>query len=359
MSHEKGLTVAVTGAAGYLAGRLIEALDADPAVGRILGFDVVTPKVRAQKLVHDPMDIRDPAIGSRLSGVDVLVHLAFIMDPIKDEAHMRDVNVNGSHNVFISAAKAGVPRVVYTSSATVYGAHPNNDVPLTEDSPLRANLDFSYPAHKLEVEYVIRELREEFPQTSFTVFRPVTVFGPHVDNAWSHLLESPVLLRVKGYEPPFQFVHEEDVALALRFAVMNPIEGTFNLAPEDRLSSEEIVELVDKRVLEIPEPTAFAFQSKMWTLGLGEAPPGMLHYVLHPWVVSAEKLSEAGFTCRYSSREALEATLARTAHRVRFGTASVSRGALRTGALASAGAVSGLVLLRGVRRKHKKASLLG
>lgn len=355
----KGLTVAVTGASGYIATRLIASLDADPDVARILGFDLRPPAIHPRKLVFDTVDIRDPALKARLAGVDIVVHLAFVMDPMRDEAEMRDVNVNGSQNVFRSAAHAGVPKIVYASSATVYGAHPDNAVPLTEESPLRANLDFSYPAHKLEVEYLIREVREEFPDLTFTVLRPAVVFGAHVDNAWSHLLELPIQFAVRGHHPPLQFVHEDDVTLALRFAILNDLEGAFNLAPADWTEWEEVVELVGRRVVELTEPTVFSLQDRLWSLGLGEAPPGMLHYVMHPWVVAPDKLSDAGFTCLHSSSDALRATLARTDKRVRLGRSSVPKDALRTGAIAGAGAVSGLVLLRSLRKRRKKAALIG
>lgn len=338
---------------------MIESLEADPDVARILAFDVRPLPVSARKVVFDQVDVRDPALGARLAGVDVLVHLAFVMDPIRDEAEMRDINVNGSQNVLRSAAQAGVPKIVYTSSATVYGAHPDNAIPLTEESPLRANLDFSYPAHKLEVEYLIREVRDEFPELTITVFRPAIVFGMHVDNAWSHLLELPIQFSVRGHRPPLQFVHEDDVAMALVFAIKHDLDGPFNLAPGDWSEWGEVMELVGKPVIELAEPTAFSLQDRLWDLGLGEAPAGLLHYVMHPWVVASDRLSEAGFTCIHPSSDALRATLSKTETRVRIGRTSMRKDVLRNGTLAGAGALSGLVLARGLRKRRKRAALIG
>ena len=269
-------TVAVTGAAGYLGGRLIRELCADDSVGKVLGFDVKVPEISDPKFVFDSIDVRDPAIEARLTGVDVLVHLAFIMEPIRDEVVMRDVNVNGSQNVFRAAGRAGVKKVVYTSSAVAYGAHPDNDVPLTEDSPLRANLDFSYAAHKLEVEYVVREIRDEYPDLSIVVFRPAIVFGPNVDNAWSHSMELPLLFSVQGYRCPLQFVHEEDVCRALHFGVTHgDLDGAYNLAPDDWLEHEELLALTGRRRVELPEPVAFSLVDRMWAMKMAEAPSGM------------------------------------------------------------------------------------
>jgi len=343
--------IAVTGASGYLAGRLIRALCGNDAVGRVIGFDVRPPAYKHPKFVFDHIDIRNPAIENRLHRVDAVVHLAFIMDPIKDEALMRAVNVTGSQNVFRSAGNAGVKKIVYTSSAIVYGAHPDNPVPLTEDAPLRANLDFPYAAHKLEVEYVVRELRDEFPEVRFTVFRPAVVLGRNVDSAWSHQLETPVLIGVKGHSPVFQFVHEDDVAAALEFAVSNDLDGPYNLAPHDWLRSEEILAAAGRRRLDLPEAAAFAIAERLWGLGLSETPAGMLHYVMHPWVVSVDKLEGAGFSCSRSSSEALADMLRQTGSVTRIGTKRIPTRGVMAGVTAGAGLAGAALAWRSARRR--------
>ena len=352
MSQAKssGLTVAVTGAAGYLATRTIENLVQDERIDRILAFDLKIPKSTGPKVIADAVDVRDPALESRLKGADILIHLAFVMDPIRDEQQMRDVNVNGSQNVFRAAGRAGVKRVIYTSSAVAYGAHADNDLPLTEESPLRANLDFSYAAHKLEVEYVIREMAEEFPDLKFTIFRPAIVFGPNADNAWTHLLELPFIPTVSGHEPPMQFVHEDDVQRALVFAVFNDIEGAYNLTSKGWMENSEIFVHADRRRLPLPEPFAFEIAEKLWSAGLAEAPGGMLHYVMHPWVMSGEKLAEAGFHCERSSLDAFLATVGSTRRQVRVGKARVEKKNLYRGGIAGAGMLGGLLLWKQLRR---------
>ena len=346
----QGINVAVTGASGYIGERVVAALCADPSVGSVLGFDVREPRFQDPKFVFDQVDVRSPGLEARFRDVDVCVHLAFIMDPIHDEATMRDVNVNGSQNVFKCAARAKVGRIVYTSSAVVYGAHPDNDFPLTEESPLRANLDFSYPAHKLEVEYVIREVCEEFPDIRFTIFRPAIVFGGHVDNAWSHTLEMPILFSVQGYRAPLQFVHEDDVARAIHHAVTGDLDGVYNLAAPGFLTVEEMLEIVDRRRFELPEPLAFSIAERMWKLGMSETPAGMLHYVMHPWVVATEKLERAGFRCERTNRETFRETVERVAGHVRVGDRRFRRGDIVRGAVAGAGLVGALVTLRTMRR---------
>ena len=348
------LTVAITGASGYVAGRLVRTLLADERVERVLGFDIRRPDISADRFVFDEIDIRNIQLQRRLEGVDVLIHLAFVMDPIQDETTMRDINVNGSHNVFDAAAAAGVKKIVYTSSATVYGAHRDNEVPLTEESPLRANLDFSYPAHKLEVEYLVKDFREQHPDIVFTVFRPAIVFGANVDNAWSHVMEMPVLPLAEGLRPPMQFVHEEDVADALAFAVFKDLDGPYNLAPEGWLEHDELLAMVGRRRVDLPEPTLYRLADRLWRLGLAEAPAGIVHYIAHPWVVSGDKLAREGFSARRSNREALGETVERVRSKIRIGRKRYEKSTLTKGA-AGLGAVAALGIVAARRRSLQRA----
>lgn len=350
-AQRTGLTVAVTGASGYIASRLVALLCADERVDRVLGFDVRPPSFHADKFIFDTMDVRNPALKQRLDGVDAVLHLAFIMNPIKDESLMRDVNVNGSHNVFKCAGAAGVRKIVYVSSATVYGAHPDNDVPLTEESPLRANLDFSYPAHKLEVEYIAKDAREDLTDVIFTILRPAIVYGPHVDNAWSHFLQFPVIFGVKGHDPPFQFVHEDDVARALAFAVWNDLDGAYNVAPRGWLEADEALGIIGRPRRDLRQPTAFAVMDRLWAMGLSEAPAGMLHYLMHPWVISVEKLARAGFLCERSNAATLAETLEHIRGYIRLGKATLRRSVVMGGAAAGAGVAAAITLYGTARRR--------
>jgi nucleoside-diphosphate-sugar epimerase len=348
--ESRELSVAVTGASGHIGSRVVELLSTDQRVARVMGFDVRPTSFRAENYIFDTMDVRRPALQHRFEGIDVVLHLAFIMDPIKDEALMRDVNVNGSANVFKCAAAAGVPKIVYVSSATVYGAHSDNEVPLTEESPLRANLDFSYPAHKLEVEYIAKRLHEERPVMTFTILRPAIVYGPHVDNAWSHCLRFPGIFGVKGYQPPFQFVHEADVARALVFAVFQNLDGAYNVAPQGWLEADEALAVIGRTRLKLPERTAFAMMDRLWTMGLAEAPSAMLHYLMHPWVVSADKLAQAGFVCENSNAATLIEALEHIGRYVRLGRAKVRRSTIVGGAVAAAAlALGGAIRSRAAR----------
>lgn len=343
--------VAITGVAGYLGRRLLGRLERDPDVERVVGVDVNEPIAGSPKLQLHELDVRDARLAKVLVGVDTLVHLAFQHDPIRDEALMREVNVGGTRSVLDAAAATGVRKVVYPSSATVYGAHPDNDVPLSEASPVRANADFAYAVHKRETEGLIEAFRREHPDVVVTVLRSAIVFGPTVENFVSRMMEAPRLLTVRGYEPPLQLVHEEDVASALAFAVRADLDGVYNLAADGWLSAAEVLALSGKKRVELPEAVAFSMAERLWRSGLTVAPPGELHYVMHPWVVDNAKLRSAGWTPAYTNREALLEALEAHRNWIALGRARLRKDSLAKGAAATLGAIGAMALVRRARRR--------
>jgi nucleoside-diphosphate-sugar epimerase len=344
--------VAVTGVAGYLGRRLLSLLDDEASVERVIGFDVSEPATGSTKLEFHQIDVRDARLAKALPGVDTVVHLAFVVDQMRDTERMREVNVDGTRNVLEAAGATGVRKLVYTSSATVYGAHPDNDFPLTESSPLRANPDFAYAWHKLETERIIEAFLEDHPEVVVSVLRPAIAFGANARNFISRLLEAPRITTVKGYEPPMQFVHEEDVASALHFAVTNELPGVYNVAPDGWLTADEVLELSGKKRVELPEAVAFSLAERLWKIGVSEAPPGELNYLMHPWVVDNAKLRAEGWAPAHTNQDALDESLEAHKPWVALGRARVRKDDLAKGAAATLGVVGALSLVRRARKKR-------
>ena len=344
--------VAVTGVAGYLGQALVELLAADPDIERIVGIDVAEPAVGTPKLEFHKLDVRDARLAKTLPGVDTLVHLAFVADPMGDEEQMREINVDGTRNVLEAAGATGVNKVVYTSGALAYGAHADNAFPLVESSPLRAEPDFALPWHKRETEKMVEAFVEDHPEVVVTVLRPGIVFGPSAKNFLSRWLEAPRLMTVKGYLPPMQFVHEEDVASALGFAIKADLPGAYNVASDGWLTAEEVQQLSGKKRVELPEAIAFSLAERMSRIGLSEAPPGELKFLMHPWVVDNAKLKAAGWKPWHTNADTLRETI--EAHRswIALGRARVRKDDLAKGAAATLGVVAAMGLVRRARKKR-------
>jgi nucleoside-diphosphate-sugar epimerase len=348
-------TVAVTGAEGLIGRRLVDRLLDDADVTRVIGLDVGVPPAAADRpgLERRRGDVRDPAIAAAFAGVDVVVHLAFQLNPSRDEAGMHAVNVGGTRNVFEAAASAGVRKVIYVSSAVAYGAHPDNPLPLTEDQPLRANAPFNYAEHKAEIERWLWPWADRHPQLLVTVLRPSIVAGPGVANFISRQLDAPRFNAVRGHKPPIQFVHVDDVASALHHVVQRDLPGVFNVSSVGWLSFDEVTAICGRAVLEIPEELALSLADRLWRLGLGEAPAGQVPYLMHPWVVSVDRLVATGWRPRHSNRDALAEMAAEHADELVIGPIHTRRSRVRNVALAAT-VVGALALGAAVTRRRRR-----
>src|SRR5262245_37998824 len=207
--------IAVTGASGLVGQRLLPLLAAHPDVTRVVALDVREPGWRSRNVEFQRVDIAGTELKPLLEGIDTVVHLAGVVDPIPDESLMARVNVEGTRHVLSAAAAVGVRRVVRISSATVYGAWANNPMPLTEDVSLRPNPHFSPATQGAEVERLIAEWRAEHPGVTVTTLRSAPVVGPGAERLPARILLGRPPIRVRGATMPVQVVHGDDLADAL------------------------------------------------------------------------------------------------------------------------------------------------
>lgn len=270
---EKPLTVAVTGPTGAIGRALMAALENDDAVERVIGmarspFDPL--EHGWTKVEYREGDILDEvAVRALVSGVDVVVHLAFLIFGSREQTAR--VNLNGSRNVFVAALAEGVDRLIYTSSVAAYGFHEDNPEQLHEDIPARGTEDHYYSAQKAELEQTLNELTAR-SDTEVFIFRPCIVAGPNATELIENIpyvqlgekLPDPVrslvgtipLLRPVIPDPgvPFQLVHEDDVAQALVAAIDGGrVPGIYNLAADGEITLSDLAHALGWYAIPVPE----------------------------------------------------------------------------------------------------------
>lgn len=239
---------------------------------------------------------------------DTLLHLAFAVQPGRDAAVMRAANVDGTRAVLDAADAARPRRLLVASSATVYGAWPDNPPACAESAPLRPLSGYYYSAHKGIVERMVREFADARPEIAVSLTRPAIVCGRGVKNFLSdYFLGVPVLFLPDGRDTPLQFVHRDDLARATLAILRASARGPFNVAPEDALTHREIATALGVPALPMPYAVMAAVGRLWWTLRLPwlATPPGLAGYVRHPWVMTSRRLcDELGFTFEHSSASA-------------------------------------------------------
>jgi UDP-glucose 4-epimerase len=304
----------ITGGSGYIGGRLID-LILDRGDAEIVNLDIKPPQRERAGARFVRMDIRDRGMEALLQAErpDALVHLAFVLNPMRDEQTMYDIDVNGTQNVLDAASTAGVQQVLVASSTTAYGAWPDNPVPLTEDHPVRGMPNYEYARDKTEIDRISQLWAAKHPDRIMTIVRPTIVFGPNVDNyIIRYWTKAPFLALIDGVDLDLQFVHEDDVVEAMSRLLLERKAGIFNLTADGTVKLTEAAQLAGLKVRKISYKLYKRMAATTWKLHMPnvEAPPGQLEFVRHPWIASNEKLkAELGWTPRHTSRETFEIAL--------------------------------------------------
>jgi nucleoside-diphosphate-sugar epimerase len=293
--------VGVTGAAGQLGVAVCTALVATEGIRQVVGLDTVRPPV--QGVTWRRADPADPALAASLRKIDALVHLAVDLDPTADRAVQRTANNRAASIALTAASAAAVRRVVLVTSARVYGAHPDNPVPLPDDAPLLAQPENTVLGDLLEIEQLASRT---YPGLSVAVLRPALLVGAGFEHGAAGLLDGPRLLAVRGARPHWQFCHVDDLATAVATTILTGLDGPLTVGSDGWLEQSEVELALGRRRIELPAPVAFGTAARLHAIGVS-TPASELSYLVHPWVVGSERLREAGWKAVYSNLEALTA----------------------------------------------------
>lgn len=348
-----GLVVAVTGAANQIGVAVCRRLLAADGVRQVVALDAERPGVPG--VTFRKADPTDPALSSSLHKVDVLVHLAVSTDSDSDRTEQRRRNTFGAQVALTAAAATpSVKHVIVLSSARVYGAHPDNSVPLDEDAPLRAVAEPSALGDLLEIERLARRSSRAYPHVAVTVLRPALLLGPGLENAAAGLLDGPRLLAVRGAKPHWQFCHVDDLASAVETVIRHRLDGAVTVGSEGWLEQAEVEKALGRRRLELPAAVAFGSAARLHAFGVTSGPASELSYLVHPWVVSSKRLREAGWNADYTNAEALATYAAGRPvlpQRMRIGAKGAAVGAGAAGATVAL--VGTAALIRRARRRKQ------
>jgi UDP-glucose 4-epimerase len=305
--------VAITGASGYIGSRLLRRLEDEEGIRKLVAIDIHSPTEPIHNMAAYRMDVAEPIDSALLAHrVTTLVHLAFITQPGRNRREVnsiRQTNLDTLRSVLESCVRAGVNHVVYLSSYTVYGAHPDNPIPITDSAPLRPLPDFAYGYDKYLSEQILQEFQEQHPDIAVTILRSCVVLGPSANNYVAKAFFRPWLLGVWNHNPPMQFVYEDDLARVLTIVVQQRLAGVFNVAGDGVVFYREMAEMMGSRLVVLPAFLAVSLTQLTWNLRIQVDSPGTgMALVKYPIVLSTGKLHEVtGYRFWHTSLETLTA----------------------------------------------------
>jgi UDP-glucose 4-epimerase len=250
--------IALTGAAGYLGSVLIDYLRAQEWVERIIAIDV-KPIPSDGRVLSYCTDVRDGSLLKAIfaeHGVTNVIHAAFIITPPRGmtASQMRSANFDSSKQVFHAAFETHTRQIVFISSCSVYGYHTANPQNMREDDELRPTMLYGH--HKVAVEQHLNSEGRNYPATHIAIVRPVAIVGPRGQSLspLRALTAQKIFILANGGAARTQAIHELDVTALIARLVETNLGGTFNAAPDDYATWNEIGKLSGLPNISLPRP---------------------------------------------------------------------------------------------------------
>lgn len=299
------MKILVTGGAGFIGSHIVELYQERAEEIRVLDNLRTGCRHNLDDLRHTFIEgsITDrELVRKAVEGIDFIFHLAALVSVPESMAMPRecvDINVHGLLNVLEEASAAGVRKLVFASSAAVYGDNPT--VPKTET--MLPEPKSPYAITKLDGEYYLAMFRNE-GRLETAAIRFFNVFGPRQDPKGAYAAAVPIFIEkaLRGEDliifgdggQTRDFIYVKDIAGALSFAVETPgVTGVFNAGYGGAMTINDLAEGLIKaagsesKIVHAPERAGDVRHSR----------------------ASADKLRAAGWTPRYSLEDGLARTL--------------------------------------------------
>jgi UDP-glucose 4-epimerase len=260
MNTFKGKKILVTGGAGFIGSFVVSELLKED-VGEVVIYDnfargdmsYIAEQLKDSRCNFFQGDLREvDLLNTAMKGCDYVVHLAAMwLLHCKDYPRTAfDVNIQGTFNVLEACVNNNIKRLVYSSSASVYGDAV--EVPMTEEHPFN-NRNF-YGASKIACEAMCRAFYDRY-DLDYVGLRYMNVYGPHQDQTAAYTGVVPIMLnKIDANEPPtingdgtqaYDFIYVEDVARSNVLALRSESTDEFyNVGSGVQTSIAELCELI-------------------------------------------------------------------------------------------------------------------
>jgi UDP-glucose 4-epimerase len=302
--------ILVTGLSTYWGGRLAQALEGFDEVEAVIGVDNEEPNVELERTEYVKVGAQHALLRRVVEAaeIDTVVDTRLVVDSTTtSSAKAHDNNIIGTMNILAACSGADSPvrKVVFKSSAHYYGCEQDDPAFFVEGMgrphPPRTPIERDI----VEAEASLNEFAEKNPDVAVSILRFANVLGPDVRTSHIGLFSLPAVPMILGFDPRYQFVHEDDVVHALEHAVQRKLPGIYNVAGDGVLALSEVAGLLGK-----PYAPVLPF----WGTGLATAalrrvgvniPPEALNQLRFGRGLDNRRYKATGFGYGYTTREAV------------------------------------------------------
>ena len=306
------MRVLVTGLSSFWGGRLAQALERDPEVEVIIGVSPEDPTCELERTEYVRVGTQHALLRRivQAAQIDTVVDSRLIVDSTTASARAaHEANVIGTMNILAACSGPDSPvrKFVFKSAAHYYGCEQDDPAFFTErmqrPHPPRTRLERDI----VEAEKAVSSFADRNGHVTVTTLRFVNMLGPDLRTAHTALLSLPVVPSILGFDPRYQFIHEDDIVAVLEHAVRDDLPGIYNAAGDGVLVLSEVASLLGKLPAPLIPPWGTGLAARaLRPLGL-DLPPEMLNQMRFGRGVDNRKLKATGAPIRHTTRETVQA----------------------------------------------------
>jgi UDP-glucose 4-epimerase len=234
---------------------------------------------------------------------EAVIHMATVTHlTVKNEDRYR-INLYGTRAVFDHCHHYGVKRCLFVGRHTYYGAASDTALYHAEEDPPMAMTTFPELADLVAADLYAASALWRYPDLGTCILRICYTLGAGVAGTLASFLAGRFVPTVLGYDPLFQFIHEEDAAAAIAVALEKNLRGVYNVAGPQPLPLSETIRGAGRSPIPLPEAL---FGLALGRFGLPRLPPGAVAHLKYPVVMDDSSFRAATeWSHRHDEQETL------------------------------------------------------
>lgn len=238
---------------------------------------------------------------------DVVIHLATVTHFSANPQERYRINLGGTRAVFDHCNTYGVKQAIFVGRHTFYGADADSPLFCSESEPPMAMATFPELADMVAADLFAGSALWRFPKIDTVVLRFCYALGPSQGGTLASYLRGPRVPTVMGFDPLYQFMHEEDVSRAICLALDERMRGVFNVAGPQPIPLSLLIRATGRQRLPVPEPL---LGTMLGRFGLPDLPPGAINHIKYSLVIDDSTFrKQTGFQHEFNEIETMDAFL--------------------------------------------------
>jgi UDP-glucose 4-epimerase len=304
------MRILVTGISTYWGGRLAQAIERDPAVDAIVGVSPEDPTCELERTEFVRVGLQHALLRRivQAAEIDTVVDARLVVDSLQASPRAaHEANVIGTMNILAACGGPDSPvrKVVFKSSAHYYGCEQDDPAFFTEAMRRPRAPRTRLESDIVEAEKAVDGFAQRNPDVTVTVLRFCNALGPDLRTSHTRMFELPAVPSILGFDPRYQFIHEDDLVGVLRYAVERDLPGVYNAAGDGVLALSEVASLLGKPLAPILPPWGSSLAAAaLRPLGV-RVPAEVLNQLRYGRGLDNRRLKGAGYAFGYTSREAV------------------------------------------------------